>query len=182
MKADPDLKAETAFTLSLRDLKRTPGARTEFDFSAEFSQAVRTGLLALPKDRSVQVHGSLESVGDGVLVTAQASVELDAQCARCLSEFTCEVVTTISELFIYPEQASDYQAEDVCFIDDDQIDLSGAVRDGLILEQPLIPLCRVDCEGLCTICGVDRNADPDHNHDDSVDSRWLGLSQWGKMS
>jgi uncharacterized protein len=34
------------------------------------------------------------------------------------------------------------------------------VRDALLLELPLAPLCRPDCRGLCARCGADLNAGP----------------------
>ncbi|MDR2974312.1 MAG: DUF177 domain-containing protein, partial [Propionibacteriaceae bacterium] len=120
--------------------------------------------------------------GDGVLVDARVETIMDAQCSRCLVEFSLPVDVEFQELYVYPEQADDYAEEDVSFIHSDAIDLEPIIRDAIIVEQPLIPLCRPDCRGLCPQCGVDLNADPDHHHDDAVDSRWLGLTAWGKMS
>jgi uncharacterized protein len=34
------------------------------------------------------------------------------------------------------------------------------VRDALLLELPLAPLCREDCRGLCAHCGADLNDGP----------------------
>jgi uncharacterized protein len=38
-------------------------------------------------------------------------------------------------------------------------------------------LCRIDCAGLCPVCGRDLNLDP-HGHDDEeLDTRWAALSE-----
>ena len=34
------------------------------------------------------------------------------------------------------------------------------VHDAVLLELPLAPLCREDCQGLCPHCGADRNEEP----------------------
>ena len=31
------------------------------------------------------------------------------------------------------------------------------MRDAIVLELPMAPLCREDCRGLCPQCGADRN-------------------------
>jgi len=172
----------TEFSLSLRSLKKTQGAIKEFSFQAGFDETIDNGLIALPRGRQINVEGTLESVGDGVLVTATASAELDAQCSRCLTQFTLPVEADIQELFVYPEHGREYEEEDVTPIHEEAVDLTEAIHDAIILELPLIPLCSEDCLGLCPTCGADLNADPDHSHGDAIDSRWLDLTQWGKMS
>lgn len=170
------------FRLGLTSLKRTPGARHEFSFEAAFGEAVDTGLVCLPGAQPVMVEGVMESVGDGVLVTANAAVTLSAQCSRCLTQFSLPVEVSLRELFIYPEHGQEYEDEDVSFIHEESVDLESALRDEIILGQPLIQLCKPDCLGLCPVCGLDRNADPAHSHDEAIDTRWLSLSQWGKLS
>ena len=49
--------------------------------------------------------------------------------------------------------------EDAYPLDDEQVDLFDLVRDAVVLELPLAPLCREDCAGLCATCGADRNED-----------------------
>ena len=47
------------------------------------------------------------------------------------------------------------------------IDLEPALRDALVLELPLSPLCGDDCLGLCPQCGVRlADAPPGHGHEE----------------
>jgi len=170
------------FRLSLAGLTRTQGAMKEFSFTAGLDDEMTTGLILLPRGRDIHVEGSLECVGDGVLVSATASTTVDAECSRCLTPFRAPVEVEIQELFVYPEHGVEYEDEDVSLIHDETIDLCDAVRDAIILDQPQIPLCTPGCRGLCPRCGADLNTDPDHSHDDAIDSRWLSLTGWGKMS
>ncbi len=170
------------FVLALRDLRRTPGAHQPFRLEGSYDTEVVTGLVTLPQDRPVTVTGSLESAGDGVLVRAEATTVLDAQCSRCLRSFSYPVEVGFEELFVYPEHKGEAEDDQVSLIEADCVDLAGLVRDAVILDQPLIPLCRPDCPGLCPRCGADLTTDPDHSHEETVDERWLGLQRWGKMS
>ena len=170
------------FVVHLRDLKRTQGARKEFSLQGGLDEDISTGLIHLPKASPIHVEGWLESVGDGVLVTATVSAEIDAQCSRCLTDFAHTTEVDIQELFVYPDHIEEYTDEDVSAIHDDVIDLTETVRDAIILDQPVVELCTPDCLGLCPVCGADLNEDPDHSHPEAVDSRWLGLAEWGKMS
>jgi uncharacterized metal-binding protein YceD (DUF177 family) len=38
-------------------------------------------------------------------------------------------------------------------IEDDFVDLAPLVHDAILLDLPLAPLCREDCQGLCPYCG-----------------------------
>ena len=46
------------------------------------------------------------------------------------------------------------------FHDGRKLELSDQVREALLLELPIAPHCREDCEGLCPRCGADLNDGP----------------------
>ena len=45
--------------------------------------------------------------------------------------------------------------EELYPIVDDDLDLGPLVRDAVVLELPMAPLCRPDCAGLCPRCGAE---------------------------
>ena len=52
-----------------------------------------------------------------------------------------------------------------------------AIRDAISLAEPIAPLCRPDCPGLCETCGADLTDDPGHAHaDDDIDPRLAPLA------
>jgi hypothetical protein len=76
------------------------------------------------------------------------------------------------ELFAYEATS---EAEDGYLLDGDLLDLEPAVRDALVLELPLSPLCDESCPGLCSRCGVRlAEAGPGHAHPDE-DGVWAVL-------
>ena len=59
----------------------------------------------------------------------------------------------------------------------DQIDLSRMVKENILLEAPIAPLCRPDCAGLCPTCGTDLNVASCDCVTVEFDPRWEALSQ-----
>ena len=51
--------------------------------------------------------------------------------------------------------------------DHHEMDLETLVREAIQLAAPIVPLCRPECEGLCPLCGADRNLGP-HAHPDKI--------------
>lgn len=41
--------------------------------------------------------------------------------------------------------------------EDGNIDFGPILREYLLLEMPIKPLCKPDCKGLCTVCGENLN-------------------------
>ena len=120
-------------------------------------------MVRVPEDAELELDVQLEEVSDGVLVTAVAKAPLAGECARCLEQFTSGMEVEFQELFA--AQAGE-SGDDGYLLDGNLLDLEPALRDALVLELPLSPLCADDCAGLCTICGVRlAEAEPGHQHE-----------------
>jgi uncharacterized protein len=117
-------------------------------------------LVNVPEGADLELDVRLGRVTDGVLVTATVRAPLVGECARCLDLFASATEVRFTELFTY--DASDDDA-DGYLLDGDLLDLEPALRDALVLELPLAPLCAEDCPGLCPECGV-RLADAEAGH------------------
>jgi uncharacterized protein len=39
-----------------------------------------------------------------------------------------------------------------------QIDLAVGIREAIMLSQPIMQLCKEDCQGLCPVCGINLNS------------------------
>ena len=65
-----------------------------------------------------------------------------------------ELDVLVSERFVDRRAPEDDEAYP---FDGGFIDLLPLVHDAVLLELPIAPLCRTDCQGLCATCGIDRN-------------------------
>jgi uncharacterized protein len=140
------------------------------------------GVVAVEQDSDVELALRVESVVEGVLVSGDAAATISGECSRCLDEFDEEITASYTELFAYPDSATDITTEvdEVSRVDGYLIDIEAIVHDAILLALPQAPLCTPDCQGLCPGCGR-RRADlgPDHKHE-TIDPRWAGLA--GRLS
>lgn len=124
--------------------------------------ALGAGLVKVPEGAEIQLEIDFEDVIEGVLVTAEVTAPLVNECARCLDEFTSSTQVRFQELYAIEAGGSE---DDGYLLDGDLLDLEPALRDALVLELPLSPLCGADCPGLCGTCGIRlAEAEPDHGH------------------
>ncbi len=165
-----------------RELGRRPGADKSYTRTIPApAEPDRLGLetIGVPAGSPVELRVRLESVTEGVYVSGSAHAELDGECARCLDPLTDDIEVEIAELFAYPDSLTDEttEADELPRVVDEYVDVEQTVRDALVLELPLSPLCRPDCRGLCAECG-EKWADlaPDHGHE-IVDARWAALRE-----
>ncbi len=140
-----------------------------------------TDVIAISPDQPLELELRLESVMEGVLVTGSVRGTAAGACVRCLDPLTLEVAVTFQELFAYADRAAHHRevgdeedgAEEYQLVDD-LIDLEPVVRDAVVPALPFKPVCREDCPGLCSECGVHLAEDPQHHHD-VLDPRWSAL-------
>ena len=160
----------SAFRIPVTDLLRHPGQRRHVDLRAPIPD---TGSSAASIRGDVVAELRLESLpGSTLLATGVVWAEWTGECRRCLGEAAGTLTAEVRELF---EPASD--EEETYLLRGDQIDVEPLVRDAVLLELPLAPLCREDCAGLCPVCGANRNeGDCGHQADDR-DPRWAALDQ-----
>jgi len=64
--------------------------------------------------------------------------------------------------------------EEQRWIEHDQIDLEPVLRDAVVTALPFQPVCREDCQGLCSECGIHLADEPGHHHE-VLDPRWAAL-------
>jgi uncharacterized protein len=115
-----------------------------------------------------QVRGSfvVERSGERVSVRGTVRTRAHVECVRCLREFD---LTLEVPMVLYAERTgSTSRAEQdqlerddyMLFHDGRRLDLRETVRELLLLELPITPLCREDCPGLCPKCGADLSLGP----------------------
>jgi uncharacterized protein len=139
---------------------------------------IGVALAAIEQGAPVELDLRLESVSEGVLVTGTVSAPTVEECARCLTQIAGDVEIDLTELYAYPESATEATTEEdeVGHVVDDTVDLEQPIVDAVGLALPFSPLCTEDCLGLCVDCGVRlADAEAGHGHD-RIDPRWAKLT------
>lgn len=146
------------------------GSLRRIDLEFPVPEALDNSIAAIPAGGQIVIDGRLESVHEGILVTANVQAEANSECSRCLDPLKLDVDVEFQELFAYS-----LTDEDDLVISDESIDLEQVVRDAVVLSLPFQPICSNDCEGLCADCGAKLAEDPQHVHEAPVDPRWNAL-------
>jgi uncharacterized protein len=164
------------FVIDTLTLGRRPGSMRKDSYTVPAPADLGVEMVSVPEGTEIELDFRLEAVMEGVLVSGTARASLAGECARCLDPVTSSIEVEFQELYVYSDTRSGESAEDdERRLEGDLIDLEPVVRDAMVLALPLSPLCRDDCPGLCTECGVRlADAEPDHHHD-AVDPRWAAL-------
>src|SRR4029077_16042827 len=135
-------------------------------------------LIGIDEGAPLKLDLRIESVSEGALVTGTVSAPTSGECARCLTPITAYVEIDLTELFAYPDSATDEttDADEVGRVIDDTVDLEQPIIDAVGLALPFAPQCGPDCVGLCPHCGVPlATAEPGHHHE-QIDPRWAKLA------
>jgi uncharacterized protein len=168
------------WVIDTRDLARRPGVSKRYARTGPVDTAFGfEPVVVVPAGSEVEFEVLLESVVEGILVTGTATAPVAGECARCLDPITDTVEVDLTELYAYPDTATEETTDEdeVRRLVDDLIDLEPVVRDAVVLALPQAPLCSPDCAGLCPGCGG-RWADlePGHGHE-TIDPRWAALRE-----
>jgi uncharacterized protein len=175
----PRLDPRRPFVLDVRELGRRPGSMRAVRVEVPAPAEMAVGMAGIPEGEPLTLELRLESVVEGVLVTGTVTAPVTAECARCLIPVSDTVSVPVTELFAYPDSATEQTSEEdeVSHLVGDLLDLEPVIRDALVLDLPLSPLCRDDCRGLCSGCGERLDDLPDDHTHTTTDPRWAALAE-----
>lgn len=133
--------------------------------------------MVLPPDLTIQDLRGTAKFGrtpQGLVTEVALSGRTQAECARCLDEFEMPVATEFTELYAFDERSmTDSQ---LLLPPNHQVDLAPLAREYLLLDEPITPLCRPDCKGLCPVCGANWNREQcEHQNQPPIDPRFSAL-------
>jgi uncharacterized protein len=137
------------------------------------------------QNRDVVGRLRLTRTNRGLLVRGTLSTSIEQVCSRCLREIDYPVELDIEEealptIDLTSGATIDTSSEPdaLRLTDHHELMLEEAVRDAILLTEPIAPLCREDCPGLCAVCGQELGSGP-HDHPDSdIDPRLEALREF----
>ena len=164
--------------MDTRELGRRPGSLRKVSRTVPAPADLGVDVIRVPQGSDLELELRLEAVMEGVLVSGIARGLAAGECVRCLDQIEQPLEIDLQELYVYPgaetRGASDDDEDELHRLEGDLLDLEPVLRDAVVLELPLQPVCRDDCPGLCAECGQKLADDPDHTHE-SADPRWAAL-------
>lgn len=155
-------------------LSQPPGSRVSYPISG----------VTIPIDEALHLASPIEGVVNvartnrGVLVSAPLRTAIAGTCSRCLVEIEIQLDVRVAEEVLPSLDLATGLPADVGsdpdaarLTDHHELELGPLVREAISLAEPIAPVCREDCPGLCAECG--ERLGPGHavHADDDIDPR-----------
>lgn len=145
-------------------------------------------------------RGKVVFTDPGFFLTGHLGYDQSLICTRCLTSFTDSVEADVELLLLVEERphgreageedgrregeagstAEEVELEEedlgVLTLTEETFDTDPILFEQLQLNIPMKPLCRLECKGLCPICGADRNEEECSCTDQTTDPRWQVLA------
>ncbi|NIS79933.1 MAG: hypothetical protein GTO14_06950 [Anaerolineales bacterium] len=145
-------------------LHKSVGYSRNFDFDVDNVQ-VDSDLDVSALQGSINITRTSQ----GLYARGRMQAMRGLDCVRCLATYSQPLSVDVDDLFIYPP--SDAEDPQLAIPETGILDLKPVLREYLLLDVPIQPLCRPDCKGLCAICGENLN-DTDCQHPEAdIDPR-----------
>jgi len=178
-------KLPEVYKLNTYELPRRAGEMREYELDIEAPEKVGVELISVPAGDFIEVDARLESVTEGVLLSAEIFAVAKGECGRCLDPVELVIDKRIQELYLYEKRVErkkgakvedDLETEDELLMDGNVMDLESPIRDAIVLSLPSNPLCSDECPGLCPNCGGKWAELPQNHAHEVIDARWAGLA------
>jgi uncharacterized protein len=184
-------KTPDSFKLNTYELPRRAGEMKEYELDIVVKEKFGVELISVPAGELIEIDARLESVTEGILLSADVYAVAQGECIRCLDPVEIVIERKIQELYNYEptnergkkkrkSSTEDLTSEDLdvaaeFMMDGDILDLETPVRDAIVLSLPSNPLCSQDCLGLCPECGSKWADLPEDHAHEVIDARWASL-------
>lgn len=130
------------------------------------------GKFLVPLDIEIVVENT------GTIYTGRGTIRgvLQLTCSRCLQVFDYPLEIDF-EVGLVENIHGDHYSPDEGFIlfKGDEVDIQAGVEEAVFMAVPISPLCREDCQGLCPVCGQDKNTVACSCREENIDPRWEKL-------
>jgi len=153
---------------------------------ADRSYDIADAGVALPDDLQLAApitgHVRLSRTNRGILADAHLTTSLAGECARCLRPLTTPIEIDLEEEYLPSIDLHTGRAvettdepEALRLTDHHELDLEPSISDAISLAEPIAPLDRPDCPGLCVVCGLPLDEGQHDHPDDDIDPRLEAL-------
>ena len=113
----------------------------------------------------IVLSGQIVNVGKNFRLSCEVSSRAILECSRCLTAYEAPV-------------RFDFETDlEVAPLQSDGVDISSYIREELIFQEPMKPLCHNDCRGICPHCGIDLNQGDCACGRNLIDPRLAGLQK-----
>lgn len=135
---------------------------TDEGFALNFAEPLESANFKLRAP--VRASLSIARTGTEIFVSGETELSLELICSRCVKAFTKDMVLDINAIYRPIAEFRKEDTHEVCeteldmaFYEEDELDIDELLKEQIILNIPMQPLCTESCKGICPQCGTDLN-------------------------
>jgi len=93
----------------------------------------------------IEIEAKFTKIGKEILLEAKTTLAMDIICSRCLAKAKKQMIRNFQ---------NSYNLEKI----EESFDASEDIREDILVNFPMKVLCRDDCKGICSSCGINFNS------------------------
>ena len=162
--------------VDLERLALSSGQARALDLEIGLEPIELGGQTYAPAGGGSEARLEVSRTSTGYALRLRFESRLTGPCVRCLDDAATDLRVDAREVDQPPAGDEELRSP---YVSEGNLDLDRWANDALVLALPSQPLCRLDCAGLCSVCGESRNdADPEaHRHQQGGDPRFAKLRE-----
>ena len=100
-------------------------------------------------------------------------------CIRCLKPYLNNFEVTFKVILSHKKDLKNQNINEILFfpLNKEKINLGELIADKISLDEPMNPLCKIHCKGLCPQCGININKSSCDCKTEDSDSTWDKLKK-----
>jgi uncharacterized protein len=133
----------------------------------------------------LQVEAVASLVSEEIRIQGNLEVRIEMECSRCLEPMQLPVNKSFDLFYCSSKKliptSKDEEIElkpeelDVGFFVGAGLEINDTLREQILIEIPMKPVCSPECRGLCPECGANLNTETCNCEKERVDPRWEQL-------
>ena len=162
--------------VDLERLALSSGQARALDLEIGLEPIELGGQTYAPASGGSEARLDVSRTSTGYALRLRFESRLTGPCVRCLDDAATDLQVDAREVDQPPAGDEELRSP---YVSEGNLDLDRWANDALVLALPSQPLCRLDCAGLCSVCGESLNdADPEaHRHQQGGDPRFAKLRE-----
>jgi uncharacterized protein len=140
----------------------------------ELRETIKSDASSFPARAQMKI----KKVGAEVVISGTIEADLELQCSRCLKDFRSMLTIPVNVVYnpveiLKGEDKHELKLDelDMGFYSGNELDLLDLIKEQIILNLSMKPLCSKSCKGICLKCGTDLNANSCSCTDKGIDPR-----------
>lgn len=131
-----------------------------------------------------RAHLKIEKAESEIIVTGNVMADIKLQCGRCMEDFSKQRNLPVEVVYhpideIRKDETHEVRNEelDTGFYEGEELDINELIKEQILLNIPMKPLCSDECLGICMHCGTNLNKRKCDCVTDESDPRFSALKK-----